>query len=191
MHEHSNTPRAPSSTDHLARIRRLSRAMVWACRALLVLLPAAFVAWWATAGAAELSAQGHLPAASVLGPLPLSQRLLAAVLAAVPLGLLLAGVWQAERCFALFAQGQVFTAHAVACLRRFAGWVAAAALAAIIAGAAVSVVLTLNNPPGMRHLALGIGSSDVFTLFVAALVWLMADVIGQGHALAQENESFV
>jgi hypothetical protein len=31
----------------------------------------------------------------------------------------------------------------------------------------------------------------VFTLFFAATVWLMAAVIGQGQALAEENQRFV
>lgn len=191
MDEHDPRHAPPAGTDHLRRIRRLSCAMVWACRAITVLLPLVFAAWWATAGLAELTAQAGLPPGSVQAPLPLQQRLLAAAAMALPLALLLAGLWQAQRCFALFAAGQVFTAQAVACLRRFAGWVAAAALGAIVAGAGVSVLLTLHNPPGLRHLAVGIGSNHVFTLFFAALVWLMADVIGQGHALARENESFV
>jgi hypothetical protein len=105
--------------------------------------------------------------------------------------MLLTGVWQAKRCFAQFAQGQVFTQDATAHLRRFAGWVAAAALSAVVAGAVTSVLLTLGNPPGARQLAVGINTNHLFTLFFAALVWLMADVIGQGQALAEENERFV
>jgi hypothetical protein len=31
----------------------------------------------------------------------------------------------------------------------------------------------------------------VFTLFFAGLIWLMADIIGQGQTLAEENERFV
>lgn len=109
----------------------------------------------------------------------------------VPLALLLTGVNQARRCFVLFAQGRVFTAQATDLLRRFAGWVAGAALAALVAGAATSVLLTLHNPIGQRHLAIGIGSDHLFTLFFAGLVWLMAAVIGQGQALAEENQGFV
>ena len=91
----------------------------------------------------------------------------------------------------MFAQGQVFTLQATALLGRFAGWVAWAALASMLAGSATSVLLTLNNPPGQRHLSVGIGSDLVFTLFFAGLVWLMAAVIAQGQTLAEENEGFV
>lgn len=182
---------APKAADHLQRIRRISRLMVLACTALMVLLPVALVYFWATTSAAELAPQGNLPGSALQATLMAWQRWAAGAVTAMPLAMLLMGVRQAQRCFAQFAQGQVFTAQATDQLRRFAGWVAAAALAAIVAGAITSVLLTLHNPPGARHLAVGISSNHVFTMFFAALVWLMADVIGQGQALAEENERFV
>jgi hypothetical protein len=185
------TTSATPTDVHAQRIRNISRAMVWACWALIALLPAALVVYWATAADAALAAQGNLLPGAILAPLQLWQRVAAACVTAVPLALLLMGLWQAKRCFALFAQGQVFTAQAVDCLRRFAGWVAAAALAAIVAAAIASVLLTLQNPAGLRQLALGISSKHLFTLFFAAMVWLMAAVIGQGQSLAEENERFI
>ena len=188
---HGSRPAQETASSHLQRIRRISRVMALACLALIVMLPMALVYYWATASAPALAAQGNLQASDIQGPLMLWQRLAGTAVTAVPLGLLLVGVWQAKRCFDLFVQGRVFTTQAVDCLRRFAGWVAIAAFAAIVAEAATSVLLTLNNPPGMRQLSLGISSDHVFTLFFAGLVWLMADVIGQGQALAEENERFV
>jgi Protein of unknown function (DUF2975) len=188
----SNSQHAAPAHDHLQRIRRLSRAMGWACIALTIVLPLALVYYWASADASELAVQqGNLPANALLSPLLPWQRVAAASVTAVPLALLLAGIWQAKRCFHQFALGEVFTAQATGYLRSFAGWVALAALAAIVAGAVTSGLLTLNNPPGMRHLSLGISSNHIFTLFFAGLVWLMADVIGQGQALAEENGQFV
>jgi hypothetical protein len=175
----------------LSSVRRISRWMVWACRVLLVGLPAALAVYWIVADQDWLAVHAHLSAAQVTGPLQLWQRAAAAGTMAIPLGLLLAGLWQAQRCFAQFAEGQVFTSEATRLLQRFAGWVAAAALGAIAAPAVVSVLLTWNNPPGMRHLAVGVGSDHVFTLFFAAMVWLMAAVIGQGQVLAEENQRFV
>jgi hypothetical protein len=190
------TPLAPQLSDvspdmTMSRVRRISRWMVWACWGLLVVMPAALVLYWAGASHEQLMANANLVATPVAGPLRIWQRVVAAAVSALPLGLASVGIWQARRCFAQFAQGHVFTVEATHLLRRFAGWVAAAALGAIVASAAVSVVLTLNNPPGMRQLAVGIGSNQVFTLFFASTVWLMAAVIGQGQALAEENRNFV
>ena len=182
---------ASQNLDGLQRIRRLSGWMVLACQALLLILPVAWLWHWMTAAVPDLAMQANLSAGVIqLELLPL-QRVAAAAVNAVPLVCVLVGVWQVKQCFQAFTQGQIFTSQAIAHLRRFAGWVAAAALAAIVSGAVVSVLLTLQNAPGTRQLAIGVSSDHVFTLFFAALVWLMADIMGQGQALAEENERFV
>ncbi|MDD5031395.1 MAG: DUF2975 domain-containing protein, partial [Rhodoferax sp.] len=140
---------------------------------------------------AQLALQANLPVGDIQLGLPTWQRVAAAAVNAVPLACVLLGVWQVKRCFTAFAQGQVFTAHATAHLRRFAGWVAAAALAAIVSVPVISVLFTLHNTPGSRQLVISLSSEHVFTLFFAAVVWLMADILGQAQALAEENESFV
>ena len=185
------TNHRPSAVPSLQSVRRISRWMVVACWAILLLLPLALLVYWATASDAVLAGHASLPSGAVQGQLLPWQRLAAGAVMGVPLALLLIGVWQARRCFEMFAQGQVFTAQATHLLRRFAGWVAWAALAALLASSVTSVLLTLHHPPGMRHLAISIGSDHVFTLFFAGLVWLMAAVIGQGQAMAEENEGFV
>jgi hypothetical protein len=165
--------------------------MVRVCQLLVVLMPVAWLWHWMSADAPELAMQANLSASVIqLAVLPW-QRAAAAAVNFVPLVCVLVGVWQVKKCFEAFTQGQIFTAQATAHLRRFAGWVAAAALAAIAAAAVVSVLLTLHNAPGTRQLAIGVSSEHVFTLFFAALVWLMADIMGQGQALAEENERFV
>lgn len=109
----------------------------------------------------------------------------------LPLVLLLMGVWEARKCFRQFTEGRIFTPEAVRGLSRFAAWSLASVLASIVVEAAITVVITLNNPAGMRHLAIGIGSNQVFMVFFAGMVWLLAAVIGQGQAMAEENASFV
>lgn len=191
MHPTTHTPDITRPSDPLRHIRRTSRLMVWACWAFILLLPLTLAVYWAVAGDGLLAGHANLPASAINAALQPWQRLAGAVVMGLPLALLLMGLWQAKRCFEQFAQGRVFTEQATSQLRRFAGWVAAAALAAIVASAVTSVLLTLHNPPGMRHLALGIGSNHLFTFFFAGVVWLMAAVIGQGQALAEENERFV
>jgi hypothetical protein len=186
-----NRPEPTPMPMSLQRVRRISRWMVAACWTLLIVLPVALVWYWAMASEAELAGHANLPPQAILGALAAWQRIAAGAAMGVPLALLLAGVWQARRCFEMFAQGQVFSLQSTALLGRFAGWVAWAALASMLARSATSVLLTLNNPPGLRHLSVGIGSDHVFTLFFAGLVWLMAAVIAQGQTLAEENEGFV
>lgn len=175
----------------MRRIRLTSRWLARTCAVLIAFLPAAVLAYWWIAGPTELAVHAHLPAGAIQGELQAWQRVLGATLTLAPLALLLLGLDQARRCFVEFAAGRVFTTSAVAGLRRFSGWVALSVAAAIVISALLSVVLTLGNPPASRHLAIGLSSTHAFTLFFAAMVWLMASIIGQGQALAEENAGFV
>lgn len=176
---------------HAQRIRYLSRWLAAACVLLAVLLPITVAGYWAFADEMRLAVRVNLPGNTIQEALLPWQRFAGAAITGIPLGLMLIGLWQARKCFRLFAAGQIFTTEAVACLSRFAGWTAASVLAGMIASTAVSALITLNNPPGMRHIAVGIGSDQVFSVLFATMVWLMAAVIGQGKTLADENAAFV
>lgn len=173
------------------RITHISRAMAWLCLALIGLLPPGLALYWLVASPADLGFHAGLPAEAIAQPLLAWQRGLGLGVTLLPLLMLLRGVWMARRCFQLFAQGEVFSTQTIRYLRLFAAWMATSILARIAVGAALSVVLTWHNPPGMRHLAFSFGSTELFSLFFAGMVWLMAAVIGQAQALADENASFV
>lgn len=177
--------------ERVNQVRRLSRWLMSACTVFMVLLPVVLLGYWSSAEPRELVMRANLPPSALTGPLTIAQRLLSAVLSLVPLLLMMIGLLQARRCFAGFAHGRIFTAEAVTLLRRFAGWMALSVMASVVVAALLSAVLTMNNPPGMRHLAVSVGSPHVFMLFFSAMTWLMAAIIGQGQQLADENASFV
>jgi len=169
---------------------RLSGLLARVCEVLLAALPLAVIGWWGVADPGTLSAAANLPPLAVLSLEPW-QRVAGAAISLLSAAFLMAGLWQARRFFRLFAAGEVFTANAVRCLRRFAGWVALSVVARVVAGAALSVVLTITNPAGMKHLAIGVSSDSLLALLFAGMVWVMAAVIARGQALAEENATFV
>jgi hypothetical protein len=173
------------------RIRRMSRILANACLLLIVSLPIAVAIAWSLADAAQLALRANLAATAIQSPLLPWQRVAGALATETALAFLLIGLSEARACFRLFASGQVFTSQAAGRLRNFAGWVLGSMVAGIVATTVVSAVLTLNNPPGMRHLAVGVGSDQVFTLLFAGMVWLMAAIIGQGKSMAEENAMIV
>jgi hypothetical protein len=181
----------PSTLVTPPRIKRLSGFLAWACLAAAAVLPFAVIVFWLCAEAPALAVRSSLPLNAIWPPLQGWQRVAGALVSVVPAGLASVGLWQARRCFAGFAKGELFTRSAVAYLRRFAACMGGSALAGVAAGPILSVLLTWGNPPGLRHLAVSVGSDQLFTLLFAAVVWLMAGVIGQGQALADENASFV
>lgn len=181
-----------STTDpNLKRLQRISRLLAASCWVLIIVLPLLFAWFWAVSTPAQLASRVNLSANIIQGPLMLWQRLAGGCISAVPLGLLLAGIWQARKCFVLFAGGEVFTLQAVVALKRFASLATACFASSWLASTALSTLLTINNLPGMRQIAIGFSTDQVFALFFAGVVWLMAAVIAQGMHLADENARFV
>lgn len=174
------------------RIARWSRWLARACMALTFCLPLLVVGFWLLASDGNLLMRmGGLESRTLLAPLASWQRVAGALFSGAALLPLLIGLGCARRCFLRFGRGQVFSGGAVADLQRFAFWIVVAAAASLINSVLMSVLLTLHNPPGARMLAIGISTDQVLILFFAAVVWLMAAIIGQGQAIADENAAFV
>lgn len=173
------------------RIQRVSRFLDVTCLLLIVALPLIVAVYWGVADPKTLVVRANLSPDAIHSTLLPWQRLTAGFMAEIPLCLLLMGFWHARKCFRLFASGHVFTTEAMLCLHRFSSWAMASAIASIICSPVSSVLMTLQNPPGLRYLAIGISTDQVFLLLFAAVVWLMAGVIRQGQILADENAQFI
>ena len=187
-----NSNPLPSASDpDLQRLQRLSRLLALTCWALIMVLPLLFVWFWAAATPAQLAARLNLNADIVQGQLMVWQRVVGLCISAVPLGLLLAGLWQARTCFGLFARGEVFTLPAVVALKRFARLSTASFASSFLVSTALSTLLSINNMPGTRQVVIGVSTYQIIALFFAGMVWLMAAVIAQGLHLAEENANFV
>lgn len=174
-----------------SRIRRWSTLLSVACLLLMIVLPIVVAAYWALADVKMLAQAVNLTLGAGQESLKSWQRLAGGLLTEASLALLLIGLWQARKCFRLFAAGQLFTSETVGCLRGFAAWVAASVAAGMVANTAISVLITVLNPPGMRQLVIGVGSEQVFALLFAGMVWLMAAVMSQGQLLAEENATYI
>jgi hypothetical protein len=172
-------------------MQRTSGRLAMACLMLILVLPIFVLYYWAAADTGLLAVHANMLPATIQTPLHDWQRWCGAALTCLPVALMMRGLWEARLCFKQFAAGHVFTAQAVQHLRRFAGWIMASSFASLLIAPLMSVVLTFNNAPGNRHLAIGIGTDHVLTLLFAAVVWVMAAVIAQGQVLAEENSSFV
>ena len=184
-------PALISPDQNTIRLKRLSILLSWVCLVLITALPILFIWFWAAASPAELAERVNLPGHVVHGPLKLWQRVAGGCVSMLPLGLLMAGLWQARKCLRLFAAGNIFTVPAVMALKRFAGLATASFAFSFLASTALSGLITLNNAPGTRQLVIGISTEQAVALFFAGLMWVMAAVMAQGLHLAEENANFV
>lgn len=175
----------------LHRVAQVSRTMKTLCTLALFGIPLGLAIGWATF---DHWAAGH-PDLAHLGPLPdpMPEPVLVAgfLTSMIPGSIALFALWQLRSLFGLYAQGQIFTAANVLCLRHFAVAVILSAAAKPVTGALLSVVLTLANPPGQRQLSIQFGSSEITTLFVGCVFLIIAWVMDAGRELAEEQSQIV
>lgn len=90
----------------------------------------------------------------------------------------------------LFPQ-RIFHLRVVVHLRRFAAWVCASSVVSLLSQPVLSVLLTIHNGVGHRQLSVGVSGHELFALFIAGTLWLIASVMTHASALADENAQFI
>jgi uncharacterized membrane protein YidH (DUF202 family) len=120
---------------------------------------------------------------------PLEFRLMALLCAFAPTAFTMWALWSLRRLFLLYARGSVFSAEALAALNH----VAVALFASVVVGFAMQAPtsLALTWPHAHREISLSFGSNDVFTLFMAGVVLVIARVMAEAQRMADENAKFV
>jgi hypothetical protein len=182
--------RQDPGNSRLARIRTVSRAMALICAVTSALLSIAMAFYWATSPTPELFAHAGMPYFPS-EDLDLAGRFFAFVIAMMPLGAFVYGLLIARRCFAAFARGEVFADRPIRDLRLFAIAIAASALLKPVAGAALTALLSLRMTAGTKAVAVNIGSDTLIALIFAGTVAVIASVMSEALAIADENRQFV
>ena len=180
-----------TSFDHPDRLRRFSTAMAMLTTAGMALIAAAMIAvflipdWTRNLLLARLGQAGQGLSLST------GHLVAAAAITAVPVGVLLFGLWQVRVLFLKFADGQVFTLASARLLRNFAGSVLAQAILGPVSSTALMLAFTLNNPPGTRQLVITLSSQDYLALIVGGVLLAVSWVMVEATRIADENASFV
>jgi hypothetical protein len=179
-----------SASPDLQKIRSASKKLELLCLLALIMLPILVpFAWMGDSSA--LAQRANIAPSNIQNPIQTWQRVVGIVLTEIPVLLMCLGLWQVRKCFKEFSKGDVFTNKAAVYLKKFSVWIMRSAFAALIVSTLLSSLLTLGNAPGSRIVAIGVSTEQVLLLFFSCVVWLMAEIIRQGQALAQENSSFI
>jgi Protein of unknown function (DUF2975) len=118
-------------------------------------------------------------------------RLAAAAVIAVPLAVMLYGLWEARAMFREFAKGQVFTERAARHLRAFAITVIVQGPLGPLSSAALSIAVSLVNAGGERMHAIAFSLHDYFAVIIGGVLFALARAMREAARLADENASFV
>lgn len=164
-----------------AAVAKIAAVALLALNVLSWLIPS-----WSDVAARGWSALGSAPIALTSDALAFS--------IAVSTGHLLVlayALFAASALFQRFAQRDFFTPAVGALLQRMGVALAAFGLLAPIARAALTVILTMHNPPGQRMLTIGVSANDVVIVIFGALIIMIGWVMAEAARLADENRSFV
>jgi len=180
-----------TSFDQPDRLRRFSGIMAMLTTLGMLLIAAAMIAvflipdWTRNLLLARLGQAGHGLSLST------GHLIAAATITAVPVGVLLFGLWQVRTLFLNFVNGHVFTLASARLLRDFAGSVLAQAILGPVSSTALMLAFTLDNPPGARQLVITLSSQDYLALIVGGVLLAVSWVIVEATRIADENASFV
>jgi hypothetical protein len=116
-------------------------------------------------------------------------RLVAVML--IPVMVSLAVLWQVWQLFGEYRRGRVFSATSLAHLRRFSWALVGLALVQPLSRVLMSVAISLDNPPGHRHLVVSFSSNDFAVLLLGLVFVAIARVMVEAARAAEEVEQFV
>lgn len=178
-------------TPAVRRLRTLSGILHRILSVLLVGLPVGILCLAAFAPGMALQSQAvtGLPVDRA-AEMPWLLRLGIAV-GSIPTLILLVGLARLRSLFRQLASGPVFSLDGARALRDFAAAVLAYALLRPVVGAAQSVLLTMVNPPGQRHLAISLGSGDLVAVLVGFVFLAVSWILVEGHRVAEDSEGIV
>ncbi len=115
-------------------------------------------------------------------------KVLAFVISMIKGAVVMYGLWVLISLFHLYEQGQIFKAANVQCFKSLSRtlflWVAAT----IITEPLLTLILTMNNPPGLHAIQFSLKSADVTALVVGGILSVIARVMADAQAIEEEME---
>lgn len=173
------------------RVQVLSRALQGFC-ALAFLFT--ILGWiWIAGHASEFFQNFALQRGLLFDPqqLTLSTQILLAITLAAPLVPLCYGLWRLYRLFGLVAEGSYFSLETARHLYYFSLMIMASVVVGIITNSLASILLTMNNPPGLRSLSISFGSQQLTLLLLASAFTLISWILSEATRIARENAEII
>lgn len=182
---------SPDSPTGANRLVRMSRAMEWVTTAGIVLIIALMGAALVIPPWTRNLLLAKLGEAGARLPLEPIHQAMATLILAVPVIVMIWGLWHVRLLFREFAQGHVFTDSAARHLQQFGISVLAQGPLGPLVATAIGLALSFGNPPGQRMLVLTFSVNDYLAVIVGGVLVAVAAAMREAARLADENASFV
>lgn len=179
-----------NTKQNTERIMALSRKISLVCKWLIFCLPVVYGLFWTFFN--QLYGMGPLPPLPVRvdHDLPVLTRVLAFLVDMIPMGVILYGLRKLEGLFRLYEKGMIFTEQNVQYFRSLGRALIVWVGCDVVRNSLLSIVLTLDNPPGHRVVTVGLGSADFAAVFVGIVVLIISWVMDEGRKI-QEDQALI
>ena len=99
----------------------------------------------------------------------------------------MAGIYMLIKLFHLYENLEIFSNRNVVCLRNLGRILILWVIAQLIYVPLISIVVTFQNPPGERSIAVSLGSADLTALIVGVTLLIISWVMDEGRRLEEEQ----
>ncbi|HNX24076.1 MAG TPA: DUF2975 domain-containing protein [Spirochaetota bacterium] len=103
----------------------------------------------------------------------------------------MAGFYILIKLFSLYEKGIIFSSDNVNCYRKLGYLIIIFMAAGIIHNSAMSVIISLHNPPGQRIITFSLSSSDFALGIIGMIVVLVSWIMDAGREMSDEQEYIV
>lgn len=174
-----------------ARIRLISRIMIVVTTAVALLLAVVDIWLWIDRSIlVDAARRQFLPSGTTVAPPP-GVVIAGLMVAQLSFALAFWALWNVLALFRSYRHGAVFTAAAGRRLRRLGIAFCAFPLVQALVSGLMSLLFTLNNPPGERHLAVSLEGSHLIIGVAGALFIVVGWVMTEAAQIADDHRQIV
>jgi hypothetical protein len=176
------------------KIQRTSRYLRWTFTALMAITPLLYIASWCFIpgmGEKDSFILGFdlIPAdVVILHPLTTMMRLIGLTISLLPMTVNLLLYANLVTLFLMYERLSYFTMENVAVIRKIGFYLLLGELIRPFIEAATTALLTWQNGPGHRAIAISFKSNNVELIIAGVLIILISWIIAEGHRLNEEQQ---
>ena len=175
---------------NIAKIKKLSKNIHLLLSSLIVVIPIYYIGYWLFINdlPKTLITVNTLPTPLVPNKLSVTLQLLGFVACLFPLSALTYGLINVRKLFSYYKDGVIFSLEHVNIFKHIAKALILWVVLSILYNSAKSVLFSIGNPSGHLLLTVGVTSAELTTLIVGMVMFVIAWVMDEGRALAEEQQ---
>lgn len=115
-------------------------------------------------------------------------KVLAFLVSMIKGGIVMYALWVLVTLFKLYETGIFFNKKNVDCFKQLSRTLIWWVIASVVTTPLMTLVLTMNNPPGSHMISLELQSADITALITGGILRIIAGVMADGQRLQEEQD---